>query len=100
MGTLLWIDAPGYQEGRDRARPIEGRPPWSLRSATDRRIVPSSRSPNLERRRLRVSGARSWDNNLIGTSDPSHGAGGHSGHKVNRSSLSSHGLDPSHHGHR
>jgi hypothetical protein len=49
MGTLLWIDAPGCQEGRDRARPIEGRPPWSLRSATDRRIVPSSRSPNLER---------------------------------------------------
>ena len=65
MGTLLWIDAPGCQEGRDRARPIEGRPPRSLRSATDRRIVPSSRSPILERRRLRVSGGRSWNNNLI-----------------------------------
>jgi SAM-dependent methyltransferase len=38
----------------------------------------------LERRRLRVSGARSWNNNLIGTSAPSHGAGGHSGHKVNK----------------
>jgi len=39
--------------GRGRST---GWPPWSLRSATDRRIVPSSRSPNLERRRLRVSG--------------------------------------------
>src|SRR5271167_1966163 len=36
-----------------------GGPPWSLRSATDRRIVPSSRSPNLERSPLHLSEGRS-----------------------------------------
>jgi hypothetical protein len=44
MGTLLRIDVLGVVRGRNQ-RPIDGRAPWSPRSATDRWIVPSSRSP-------------------------------------------------------
>ena len=58
MGTFYGLTPPGRQE-TDIGQADQQEPPWSLRSATDLRIVPSSRSPNLERRRLRVSGARS-----------------------------------------